>query len=291
MYNSRHGYGALPTTEVPFVVYATSQAGADARGRGRVLRLAAAFASLTAVVCILAVVSQGGGGDGKSTSTDALLEAQRGQAMLDSANRLEGGRKTWLNEGGSSIEEEQSMMQGSSLVAGAYHLTVTSDGDLVLAKGAQVEWSAHTGGQGISPFRLSMKTDGNLILEDSQEPPAVLWESATSGRGSGPYRAMLLATGQLVVYGRHDAMMWVSGPAEANGGQVLPAVPAVRAGLARAAGKVVAHAKKIHSSPSMLVAQRLAREQVVLRQQALQEETATAEGSSATAEQPNATNA
>ena len=93
------------------------------------LRLAAVFASLAAVVCFLAVVSQGGG-DGKSTAADALLEAQRGQAMLDSANRLDSGRKTWLNEEGGAGEsflgEEQTIMQGQSLVAGERSLATSA---------------------------------------------------------------------------------------------------------------------------------------------------------------------
>ena len=215
---------------------------------------------LLAVVCVMSVLSPGSRGTG-GNAADTLAEAQHRQAMLESANRLEGPRLAQVQ---STLQQGASLTQGQELVSGAYKLAVTADGDLELSHGAHVEWSSHTGEQGTAPFKLMMQDDGNLVLLDGEQPPAVLWESATDGRGEGPYSTVLLASGAVVVYGRtgsENSMLWSSNPRRAHAEQALPSEGA-GPGLAHEAphpqtAATAPTSKLVHRSP---------------RQQTLQEE-------------------
>jgi hypothetical protein len=58
--------------------------------------------------------------------------------------------------------------------------------------------------QGVSPYRLSMQTNGNLVLFDKNNK--TLWESNTPNKGSAPYvLTMQDSDGNLVIYGNGTA--------------------------------------------------------------------------------------
>lgn len=61
---------------------------------------------------------------------------------------------------------------------------------------AQAWWQSGTGGQGASPYHLTVQSDSNAVLYDGASTP--LWQSGTSGQCGGPgpgfYAALCVST-------------------------------------------------------------------------------------------------
>lgn len=86
-----------------------------------------------------------------------------------------------------------------------YHLTLQSDGNLVLYSTNRVLWSSGTLGQPAS--YVYMQGDGNLVLYDINNHP--LWNTSTFGKGSS--RLVIQQDGNLVIYAASGQSSWSSG--------------------------------------------------------------------------------
>jgi hypothetical protein len=81
-----------------------------------------------------------------------------------------------------------------------------TDGNFVLYKDTQATWNSRTYRQGKAPYKLTMQTDGNLVLRDSTLK--VLWQSGSSGRGTSPYTLTLQNDGKLRIFDSENREIW-----------------------------------------------------------------------------------
>jgi len=98
----------------------------------------------------------------------------------------------------------------STLVSPSYNtkLTVQQDGDVVLAdvNTGKIYWNTNTAGKGVAPFRLTLESDGNLVLSDSKS--STLWSSNTSDKGFSPYRLKLKDIVSLRIVDSNSSPIW-----------------------------------------------------------------------------------
>lgn len=100
-----------------------------------------------------------------------------------------------------------SLSAGQSLTSpdGAYHLTLQTDGNLVLA-GARVFWTTGTSGRGGS--RLTMQPDGNLVLYTLANQP--VWASYAYAAGTS---GLVLASDSSLTISSGTTVVWAIRPA------------------------------------------------------------------------------
>jgi hypothetical protein len=100
-----------------------------------------------------------------------------------------------------SILPRGDMYVGQSLetVDRNYRFVLQGDGNVVLYKQGIPLWA--TGTDGKPATRLSMQSDGNLVLYDTSQNP--LWYSRTAGRGNS--RLLMQTDGNLVIYNTSGA--------------------------------------------------------------------------------------
>ena len=70
-------------------------------------------------------------------------------------------------------------------------------------------WNSQTVNKGAAPRRLTMQTDGNLVVYDKNNSP--LWNSGTAGKGTGPFKVIMQDDGNLVVYEANGKYTWATG--------------------------------------------------------------------------------
>ena len=63
--------------------------------------------------------------------------------------------------------------------------------------------------KGIGPYKLCLKTDGNLVMVDNKE--VVIWETGTNGTGKTPFQLILQDDGNLVLYNGSGSPVWCVG--------------------------------------------------------------------------------
>ena len=69
-------------------------------------------------------------------------------------------------------------------------------------------WATNTAGQ-TAAARLSMQTDGNLVLYDTSSDP--LWASSQHGGALGSGAGLgIQDDGNLVIYGANNIVLWAS---------------------------------------------------------------------------------
>lgn len=91
---------------------------------------------------------------------------------------------------------------------GIYTLTMAADGTLVQAKAGVTRWTSGTGGH--PGARLTLQSDGNLVIYDSAGVP--LWATGTNGVGSNPGRDLMImqSDGNAVLY-EPSGPLWATG--------------------------------------------------------------------------------
>ena len=93
------------------------------------------------------------------------------------------------------------------------------DGDLVLHKRdlqsqySIVKWTSNTRGQGTPPYRLTMQSDSNLVLYESQG--SSLWDTSTGGAAGA--KAKLNDNGNFAVYDGNGVELWSTNTAGSEG--------------------------------------------------------------------------
>jgi len=112
---------------------------------------------------------------------------------------------------GDTLFSTSSITSPSQILVSPSYLTklaVQGDGNVVLSDIASghVYWTTNTAGKGSAPYRLTMQSDGNLVLVDSTS--ATLWSSGTAGLGYGPYKLRIRDTAQLAVVDRDSTPLW-----------------------------------------------------------------------------------
>lgn len=97
--------------------------------------------------------------------------------------------------------------QSASSSDGRFHLTMQTDGNLVLHGPAGFTWASWT--QGGSDRRMVMQTDGNLVVYNSADQG--LWHTGTYGNPGA--RLWLQNDGNLVIRSATSAVLWATGTA------------------------------------------------------------------------------
>lgn len=102
---------------------------------------------------------------------------------------------------------------------GKFCLALRSTGDLVVVQTdkcddphAPVKWSSQTAGLGRLPFKVSLKTSGNLVIFSNSGTvnEESIWDSGTSGVGSGPYCLAVTTDGYAEILDNSNMPVWVS---------------------------------------------------------------------------------
>jgi Calcineurin-like phosphoesterase len=111
------------------------------------------------------------------------------------------------------LNQQLGLNQYIASTNGTYRFYLQSDGNVVLRnmQTSAALWSANTGGKG--GVRLTMQSDGNLVLYTSAN--AALWSTATSGKG-GTY-LMTQSDGNAVLYSASGAVVWSTNTGSAGG--------------------------------------------------------------------------
>ena len=106
----------------------------------------------------------------------------------------------------SSLSKGQTLSSGSSLNSpnGRYRVTMQTDGNLVLYDGSRLIWTTITKARG---SRVTLQQDGNLVLQ--QFHPAMgdltFWDTATTNIGN---QLVLQDTGDLVILDSAGKTVW-----------------------------------------------------------------------------------
>ena len=64
-------------------------------------------------------------------------------------------------------------------------------------------------GKGVSPRRIIMQDDGNLVIYDVYNN--ALWSSATYQKGTKPHHLIMQTDGNLVIYDGNNNPRWATG--------------------------------------------------------------------------------
>jgi len=112
-----------------------------------------------------------------------------------------------------STTSPMSLTSTSSIITASHQaqLVVQGDGNVVfesIGASNKTLWSTNTAGKGVAPFKLTIQTDGNLVLVDSKS--TTLWASNTAGLGFAPYRLKVRDQNQLLVVDRDSTPLWSS---------------------------------------------------------------------------------
>lgn len=68
------------------------------------------------------------------------------------------------------------------------------------------EWSAPVVNLGTGPWRMTLQTDGNLVVYDSNN--LAIWHTQSQGRGVSPRRLVMQSDGNLVIYDAQGRATW-----------------------------------------------------------------------------------
>jgi hypothetical protein len=117
---------------------------------------------------------------------------------------------------GNQLPAGQRLTAGQQLssTSGRFHLTMQSDGNLVIYDGRSPIWATGTWNLPTTtrPTHADMQTDGNLVLYNNTNQPA--WATNTAGTYTNPYLE-LQDDGNLVIYHNGRTPIWASGTARA----------------------------------------------------------------------------
>ncbi len=114
-----------------------------------------------------------------------------------------------------SINNDVSITHGNYMCSpnGLYYLAMRKEGNLALYKSGDfnndnITWQTSTGGKGTGPYRMTMQTDGNLVVYDSASTP--LWASNTTGKGTAPYKLSVKDDGNVVINDGKGKSIWTT---------------------------------------------------------------------------------
>ena len=133
------------------------------------------------------------------------------------------GRMIWSIKRANKLENGRVLHNGQQLKSqnGKYRLSMQTDGNLVLFQGSKLKWHTHTSQIGYPPFRLVMQHDNNLAIYDRFNK--VIWHSHTHGKGvtKGAW-VKLMNDGNFVIKDKFHKTLWsLSGSSELANGQAL----------------------------------------------------------------------
>jgi hypothetical protein len=115
---------------------------------------------------------------------------------------------------GDTLFEDNTLYTGQSLNASTdCYATLKPDGNFVLIhtlNGTEIEkWSSKTNtSTAPKPFKLTMQTDGNLVLYDVNGH--AVWASDTQNSGEARHRLIRQSDGNLVIYAKNNEPTWSS---------------------------------------------------------------------------------
>jgi len=90
---------------------------------------------------------------------------------------------------------------------GLYSCSMLRNGNFVVySQGGTVLWETKTASQGTGPYRLTLQSDGNLVLLDKTDK--ALWSSGTSGKGG--VKLIMQGDGNLVLFSSTMSIIWSS---------------------------------------------------------------------------------
>ena len=109
-----------------------------------------------------------------------------------------------------SLISSLSLTAGQSLVSfdGRFHLTLQTNGDLIILNMDSIIWSSRTSFIGSSPYVLKMQNDGNLIVYDKDS--CTIWQSNTACEDISSFYLAIQSDGNAVIYDSKEKPIWAS---------------------------------------------------------------------------------
>ena len=87
-------------------------------------------------------------------------------------------------------------------------LCVTKSLDSSVDMSSRAKWRSHTNQKGTGPFRLTMQSDGNLVIYDATNSP--VWASGSNNSNKGSYRLKLNDDGSLRIFKPDGTNIWTT---------------------------------------------------------------------------------
>ena len=92
---------------------------------------------------------------------------------------------------------------------GQYELIMQGNGNLVEYNGNLAVWASNTYNTGKAPYRVTVQSDGNLVVYDANN--SALWYTATYGQGVGPYQLAINDSGNIQLRDSHNKVLYATG--------------------------------------------------------------------------------
>ncbi len=120
----------------------------------------------------------------------------------------------------STLQVGSNLVAGSQLVAGRFHLSMQSDGNLVERWGTRVIWASNTGGHH-GAFAV-LQGDGNFVI---YSPTTPVWSSGSGGHVQSPWKLTLQSGGNFFI-AKSGRLIWSSNTATSGVRIAVPSAPA-----------------------------------------------------------------